>query len=296
MKYKLLILLLPAAAATVLISILAGRALSEKEKPLPPTGANPVLSGPAAPPLRWDHLSVDDLETALEEQQDAEELLEFIRSRLEPEAQTPAPLPGLTPSGLSKPAGSLPSPPAVVPAASSPEPTLREVHLAAVRYAEVAPEKIRRWRWLAQLRNFVPRFSVDIDRDRSSTISSLSSKGERLFFVGPERRDTSIDFGFTWDLANFVWDPAQTSIDARSRLMVKLRNEILEEVTELYFERKRLRAEFEANPTDDPTIRRERRLRLEKLAGRLDALTDGLYSRNRNAQKADNSPSARLKK
>jgi hypothetical protein len=140
------------------------------------------------------------------------------------------------------------------------------------------PEKISRWRRLAPPRNFIPRFTVSLDQDRDTTIASSTSAGKTTFAVGPEDESVSLDFGFTWDLANLVWDSAQTSIDVRSRLMVQLRREVLQEVTRHYFERQRLLAEFEANPTDDPLLQRERALRLEELTAQLDALTGGLYS------------------
>lgn len=172
---------------------------------------------------------------------------------------------------LQSPAGPLGSP--VVSG-----PTIREVQQVAIRYAEVMPEKIERWRSGAFWRNFLPKFTVELDRDRDQTIASSTSGGKTSFSVGPEDESVSLDFGFTWNLADLVWDPAQTSIDVRSRLMVQLRQDLLEEVTRLYFERKRLMSEFEANPTTDPALISERNLRIEELAAQLDALTGGWFS------------------
>ena len=41
-----------------------------------------------------------------------------------------------------------------------------------------------------------------------------------------------------------IFSTEQTSIDVRSRLMVQLRDDILDEVTRLYFERRRLQLEL----------------------------------------------------
>ncbi len=273
MKTRPLILLLSLIAVPILL--LAGRALTKKGGPLPPTGFDQPPRVPApmpfpSPASPWESVSVKELETALEDRDDAADILHFLRSRHET-IETPLPARQPLPPAL----------PASVRAEPSPvrqEPTIREVQLAAIRYAEVMPEKISRWRMLAQLRNFIPRFTLGLDRDRDTTIASSSSNGKTTFAVGPEDETLSVDFGFTWDLGNLVWDSAQTSIDSRSRLMVQLREETLKETTRLYFERRRLQAEFAAVPTDDPTLQRERSLRLEELTAQLDALTGGLYS------------------
>ena len=129
------------------------------------------------------------------------------------------------------------------------EPSIQQVRQAAIRYAEVMPEKIQGWRNRAVWRNFFPRFTLGLDRDKDQTIASSTSGGKTTFTVGPEDESFGLDLGFTWDLANLVWNPDQTSIDTRSRLMVQLRQDLLEEVTRLYFERKRLRLEFQGRPT-----------------------------------------------
>ena len=152
------------------------------------------------------------------------------------------------------------------------------VQAAAIRYAEVHPGKISRWRALARWRGLFPHFTVGLDQDRDPTIVSSTTAGITKFSVGPERKAVSLDFGFTWDLANLVWDSAQTSIDVRSRLMVQLRQDILEEVTRLYFERKRLLHEFQATPSVDPVLRQERSLRIAELTAQLDALTGGFFT------------------
>jgi hypothetical protein len=120
--------------------------------------------------------------------------------------------------------------------------------------------------------------TLSIDQDRDQTIVSSTSSGKTTFSVGPEDESFSLGIGFTWDLANFIWNPDQISIDTRSRLLVQLRQDILEEVTRSYFERRRLLAEFEGNPTADPSLKTERLLRVEELTAQLDALTGGYFS------------------
>jgi len=160
------------------------------------------------------------------------------------------------------------------------EPAIAEVQAAAIRYAEVMPEKIQTWRTRAAWRAWIPSFTLGLDRDVDTTIGSSSSGGKTTFTVGPEDRSLSLDFGFTWDLADLVWNPDQTSIDVRSRLMVQLRGDVLDEVTRLYFERRRLQVEYALVPVEDPTLQAGRRLRVDELTAQIDALTGGFFSRH----------------
>jgi hypothetical protein len=76
-----------------------------------------------------------------------------------------------------------------------------------------------------------------------------------------------------------VWSYHQTSIDVRSRLMVQLRNDILDEVTKLYFERLRLKHEIEQVPVQEKHQIRLKQIRFAELTANIDALTGGYLSR-----------------
>jgi hypothetical protein len=77
-------------------------------------------------------------------------------------------------------------------------------------------------------------------------------------------------------LGELVWNNDQTSIDTRSRLMVQLRDDVLNEVTRLYFERKRLQAELLHSPPQGVMEKVEKELRLQELTADIDAIT-GFY-------------------
>jgi len=59
---------------------------------------------------------------------------------------------------------------------------------------------------------------------------------------------------------------------------VKLRDQVLGEVTRLYFERRRLQAERLLTPKSDPMALVKEELRLMELTAGLDALTGGAFS------------------
>jgi len=61
--------------------------------------------------------------------------------------------------------------------------------------------------------------------------------------------------------------------------MVQLRNDILDQVTKLYFERLRLKNEILQNPAQKAIQLDTRYLRLAELTANIDALTGGYLSR-----------------
>ncbi len=61
--------------------------------------------------------------------------------------------------------------------------------------------------------------------------------------------------------------------------MVQLRDDILDEVTKLYFERLRVKMEIDGMAIEDRKKRSSKLLRLEELTASIDALTGGYFSR-----------------
>ncbi|MDD2751701.1 MAG: hypothetical protein PHN59_01025 [Candidatus Omnitrophica bacterium] len=159
-------------------------------------------------------------------------------------------------------------------------PSIRQVQEAAIKYAEVEPKKIICWRKQAAKRALFPRVSASVNRDAGDLwhweSGSSTKSGDDVLIKG--RDSIGWDVTLTWDLAEVIWSDAQTSIDTRSRLMVQLREDVLDEVTKIYYERIRLRREINNLPLEDGVKRAEKSLRLEELSAYLDGLTGGYFS------------------
>jgi hypothetical protein len=97
--------------------------------------------------------------------------------------------------------------------------------------------------------------------------------------MGPYDEDTGWDINCSWDLGDLVWNNDQTSIDTRSKLMVELRNDIIDEITRLYFERRRIQVELLQNPPKDSVKCMEKELRIQELTANIDGMTGGYFSR-----------------
>lgn len=164
------------------------------------------------------------------------------------------------------------------------EPKINELRLVAVKYAEVEPEKIERWRKQASGRAFLPRVSARINRDAGDLwhweSGSSTKAGDDVLIKG--RDSLGWDLTLSWDLGEIIWSDAQTSIDVRSKLMVQLREEILDELNKIYFERIRVKMEIDNLSIEDRKKRFEKELKLQELTASLDALTGGYFSKHIN--------------
>jgi len=157
---------------------------------------------------------------------------------------------------------------------------IREIQEAAIKYAEVQPEKIQRWRNQAAKKAILPQVSIGIDRNTTDLWhwegGSTTKADDDVLQRGRDSLDW--DVSLTWDLGELIWNENQTAIDVRSKLMAELRDGILDEVTKTYFERVRVEMELDGLSIEDKKKRAEKELRLQELAASLDALTGGYFS------------------
>ncbi|MFA5411240.1 MAG: YCF48-related protein [Candidatus Omnitrophota bacterium] len=163
---------------------------------------------------------------------------------------------------------------------SKDEPGINEVQQAAIKYAEVEPEKIKIWREKAAKSALLPKLSIGIDRNTTDLwhweSGSTTKPDDDTLVRGRDSLDW--DVSLSWDLSELIWNEDQTAIDVRSKLMVQLRDDVLDEVTKLYFERIRLKMELDGLSIEDRKKRFEKELKLRELTAHLDALTGGYFS------------------
>ena len=159
------------------------------------------------------------------------------------------------------------------------EPTFKELRDAAIKYAEVSPEKIKKWRAESKVSALLPKVSFGADRNTTDLwhweSGSSTKAGDDVLIPGQD----SVDWGATlsWELGNLIWNDDQTNIDVRSRLMVQLRNDILDDLRRTYYERKRLQFELMTTPPKDMNTKFEKELRLQELTQAIDDLTGNYF-------------------
>jgi len=159
--------------------------------------------------------------------------------------------------------------------------SIREVQEIAIRYAEVGPDKIEQWRRLANKKAWLPEFSVGVSRNSADVWHWESGSSTKYSDDTLRRGRDTIDWDVSlkWDLSEIIWNDDQISIDVRSRLNAQLREDILDEVTKLYFERLRLKMEMDGIRIEDRKKLNQMELKIEELTASLDALTGGRFSK-----------------
>jgi len=181
----------------------------------------------------------------------------------------------------SKPSQPLRANPSLLYTLATHEPGIKQVQEAAVEYAEVGPEKIKKWRGSAAKKAFLPKVSAGLRRDTGDLwhweTGSTTKSDDDVLRKGSD--SLGWDVSLSWDLGEVVFNQDQLSIDVRSRLMVELRNDILDEVNKFYYERLRLKMELDNLGIAERKKLQEKELRIQELTASLDALTGGYFSR-----------------
>lgn len=160
------------------------------------------------------------------------------------------------------------------------EPSALEVHKAVIRYGNVKNSKIKRWHTASRLSSLFPRFSFgrSLTRTRNVDIDRGSTSTPDEFILGPDDLRQGWDMDLTWDLTDFVYSSAQTSIDSREKLMVELRNDLVAEATRIFYERKRLQLDIVFSPARSQQEQLGKLLRMDELTSLLDGMTNGFFS------------------
>ena len=171
------------------------------------------------------------------------------------------------------------------------EPTIRQVQVWANQHAQTSPHQVQRW--LRQSRSFagLPQVQLEIQLrdDWNQGFDYLNADGAELVpSEEPFAVRTDADQGqvqtlkarLVWDLDKLVMSAERIRVIREAQDVAKLRDDVLSEVTRVYFERRRLQVEGLLAPHGDLAARVRHELRLRELTASLDALTGGAFARS----------------
>ncbi len=92
------------------------------------------------------------------------------------------------------------------------------------------------------------------------------------------RDDKQWGLALRWDLGDFLYNREQLRISTEARRLVELRQDVVEQVTLYYFDRRTARIDMILNPPADPYSRVEMLLQIQQLDASLDAMTGGYFT------------------
>ncbi len=158
-----------------------------------------------------------------------------------------------------------------------------QLQRAVIAYQGLSPRRLRRLSERARQTAWWPRVRLgaawERDRDRDIDRDQTFSSGAIHDLLDVRRTtDTRVGFDlqFTWELGRLAEPDDQLAISRERREVIELRDQILERVNRLYFERQRVLVE---RSSAAPPERGALALRARELAARLDAWTGGTFSR-----------------
>lgn len=168
------------------------------------------------------------------------------------------------------------------------EPTVRDVHKAAVRYALVSQGRITslfsRARFSGWLPEFRARYNRNIDDDRTTVFPTSTTP---ILIAQSTDLDHRFEFRITWALDKLIFNQSELRVYQQLKKLVELRVDVMKEVTKLFYERRRLQVDLIVRPPNTLLGQVRRMLRLQELAADLDALTGGYFSQRMRARGKD---------
>jgi hypothetical protein len=152
-------------------------------------------------------------------------------------------------------------------------PTLAEVQAAALAHAGLTPDPSARWLRRARTAAALPIVSVQWDRRFDRGWSLDQAVGEADALQNDAGSQDVLRAKATWELDRLIFAPDELRA-ARAMLdLADVRERLLVEVTQLYFERERILLERELAPPVDLESAIALQVRLRELEGLLAGLT-----------------------
>jgi hypothetical protein len=171
-----------------------------------------------------------------------------------------------------------------------PDPAIERVHAAALHHLGLAPSRMEDLRRGSRQRAWWPivgvRAAGQWDRSKNTDYDQSFSSGATHHLTDRERDrgdEFEVSLSLSWDLGGIAYEPESIDVSRETREVIELRDDVLDEITQLYFERRRVLAELAAPGGPPAADQRRLRLRADELAAGIDAWTGGWFSRQRPA-------------
>ncbi len=172
------------------------------------------------------------------------------------------------------------------------EPSVIEVQKQALKFSSLpTTNDYKRYRLQARLRNLVPRVGIDLNSTGTNTDYYQSDKGistdislNNDFNAGKTLRYERDGKAFKqlsvlWNTNQFVYDDEIRFILNQARLTANIKENLLDDVTRIYFQRRRLQLQNLSSPPRDQIDKLSNELQIAELTGQLDSRTGGWFTK-----------------
>lgn len=183
------------------------------------------------------------------------------------------------------------------------EPKFPEVERQMLRFSALPTgEEFRRYRKQARLRNILPAINGDYDLNRqryysygydssfdrvipnngSTSPTGTYNHSQSQYDWNNDRtgyRTRGYSAGIEWYLPGLIYDNEVTDLISEQRRIAGIRNDLIEQLHNVYFDRRRRQVEFVINPPDSQAEEVIYDLELQELTAKIDSMTGGWFSR-----------------
>ncbi len=172
------------------------------------------------------------------------------------------------------------------------EPSVEQVRQAALRASGYDRDDLDEWSSRARWSHVLPEVQGEVawldERDKrakyqedieTAETGKMYRDSARNDFIDDSRLRTVYAVELEWDLSGLIYDSSEPRIASEVRQRRKARRELLIDVGEAYYKRRRYLAELVLTPRSKWRERMELRLEADRQTARLDAMTNGWFSR-----------------
>ncbi|MCX7847923.1 MAG: hypothetical protein N2595_07840 [bacterium] len=166
------------------------------------------------------------------------------------------------------------------------EPSAREVVDAAIEYAQLHPDRIRKWLRDLNRSSWMPEFRISGKRESGvDHVSGIDAVGtlDAAAYHGRKLRNENVVWGgeveLAWDFEKIFFNPQEVAIDERRNRQTELRADVANTVTIYYFQRRNLLFKKLFDPPKDFLELSRLEFQIEELTTKIDTLSGGYFSR-----------------
>ena len=153
------------------------------------------------------------------------------------------------------------------------EPSIEQVVRAATNAYKKQGANLASLADRARLRGLVPTLSVSARHGQALDLATSQTAVTDQLRVGTDR-DLTLQAALTFELPRLVFAREEISVVRESRASSQQRQQVIEQVVALYFERRRLQLQRDRSTSADVDLH----LRIAELTALLDAFTGGAFS------------------
>ena len=163
------------------------------------------------------------------------------------------------------------------------EPTIQEVHRAALRFYNAEPATIESMRSRANWKYILPDVNVRYRMSNNGVFIDKfdfnQGRADLDNLIGQDNSAGDVSefqVSGTWSFSRLLFNPEVLDVSS----LAGLQEGVLKEVTRIYYTRRRLQIDLILSNPRDPATRLSKELRIEQLTATLDALTQNLFAKS----------------